>query len=116
MSGMMCFGGDAYVGNYGAVALDDVRTVMTFQHHVEIHQNPLILIFVSGAAHLLETHRCNTRVTHQLLSETQTSVFVCVDLKKPPGPGSINRPPSQLPDFLIVKKQQLKGVFNGRLV
>lgn len=46
----------AYIGDYGAVALDDVRTVVTLQHDIQIHQNPLVLVLVSCAAHLLETH------------------------------------------------------------
>lgn len=45
----------AYIGDYGAVALDDVRTVMTLQHDIQVHQNPLVLVLVSRAAHLLET-------------------------------------------------------------
>lgn len=46
----------AYIGDYGAVALDDVRTVVTLQHDIQIHQNPLVLVLVSRAPHLLETH------------------------------------------------------------
>lgn len=45
----------AYIGDYGAIALDDVRTVMTLQHDIQVHQNPLVLVLVSCAAHLLET-------------------------------------------------------------
>lgn len=49
--------GDEYIraGNYGAVALDDVRAVMTLQHHVQVHQDPLVLILVSCAAHLFDS-------------------------------------------------------------
>lgn len=45
--------GDTHVGNYGTVALDDVRAVVTLQHHIQVHQDPLVLIFVSCAPHLL---------------------------------------------------------------
>lgn len=39
------------------------------------------------------------------------------NLQTPRGAGAlINRPPSQLSGFLIVKGQQLKPVFNGRAV
>lgn len=48
---------DTHVGNYSAVALDDVRAVVTFQHHVQVHQNPLVLILVSCTTHLLVTHK-----------------------------------------------------------
>lgn len=49
--------GNTHVGHYGAVALDDVRAVVTLQHHVQVHQDPLVLVFVSCATHLLVTHR-----------------------------------------------------------
>lgn len=63
--------GDAYIGDDGAVALDDVRTVVALQHHVQVHQNPLVLVFVPRAAHLLETHRRETRVTLEPFGEIQ---------------------------------------------
>lgn len=52
----MCFD-DTHVGNYGAVALDDVRAVVTLQHNVQVHQDPLVLILVSCATHLLVTEK-----------------------------------------------------------
>lgn len=48
--------GDTHVGNYGAIALDDVRAVMTLQHNIQVHEDPLVLILVSCATHLLVTH------------------------------------------------------------
>lgn len=51
----MCLG-DTHVGYYGAIALDDVRAVMTLQHNIQVHQDPLVLILVSCSTHLLVTH------------------------------------------------------------
>lgn len=48
-----------HVGNYGTVALDDVRAVVALQNHIQIHQNPLVLVLVSCPAHLLVTHTIN---------------------------------------------------------
>lgn len=47
---------DTYVGNYGAIALDDVRAVVTLEHHIQVHQDPLVLILISCTTHLLVMH------------------------------------------------------------
>lgn len=47
--------GETHVRYNGTVALDDVRTVMAFQHHIQVHQDPLVLILVSRTTHLLWT-------------------------------------------------------------
>lgn len=52
---VICFG-DTHVGNYGAIALDYVGAVMTLQHNIQVHQDPLVLILVSCTTHLLVTH------------------------------------------------------------
>lgn len=43
----------SHIGDYSSVALDDVWTVMTLQHNIQIHENPLILIFITRPSHLL---------------------------------------------------------------
>lgn len=44
---------DAHIGDYSSVALNDVWTVMTLQHNVQIHEDPLILVFITRPSHLL---------------------------------------------------------------
>ena len=53
---------ETYIRNYGAVALDDVRAVVALQHHVQVHQDPLVLVLVSGPPHLLVTHTHTTSI------------------------------------------------------
>lgn len=63
----MCFG-ETHVCNYGAVALNDVRAVMTLQHNVQVHEDPLVLILVSCATHLLVTHKTHRKKTPKTFS------------------------------------------------
>lgn len=50
---------DTYISNYGAVALYNVGAIVTFEHNIQVHKNPFVLILVSCATHLLktDTHR-----------------------------------------------------------
>lgn len=55
--------GDTHIGNYGAIALDDVRAVMTLQHNIQVHEDPLVLILVSCATHLLVTRTQKKKIS-----------------------------------------------------
>lgn len=46
---------DTYISNYGAVALYNVGAIVTFEHNIQVHKNPFVLILVSCATHLLKT-------------------------------------------------------------
>ena len=109
---------DTHVGNYGAVALDDVRAVMTLQHHIQVHQNPLVLIFVSCTTHLLVTYTQKKDVS--VFECIEINTIVDVHVKKQVIRKSQNKDSSgELSDCLIVKQLgllQLSHLLNRRLL
>lgn len=52
-----------HIGDYCSIALNDVRTVVTLQHNIQIHEDSLILVFITRPPHLLQgkTHTKETR-------------------------------------------------------
>lgn len=44
----------AHISNEGAETLDNVGTVVTLQDNIQVHQDPFILLLVTGTAHLLK--------------------------------------------------------------
>ncbi len=77
----MCFW-DTHVGNYGAIALDDVRAVMTLQHHIQVHEDPLVLILVSCPTHLLETQKKRHLIFLPAVKHISTPTMLGVHVKK----------------------------------
>lgn len=59
---LQCVLGETHVCNDGAVALNDVRAVVTLQHNIQVHEDPLVLILVSCATHLLVTQNKQTNI------------------------------------------------------
>lgn len=39
--------GGSYIGDEGPEALDNVGAVVAFQHHIQVHQDPFVLLLVS---------------------------------------------------------------------
>lgn len=97
--------GETHVGNDGTIALDDVRAVVTLQHHIQVHQDPLVLILVSCTAHLLVTH---TEISHLrfllVFERIKHTSPICVCNEKQGIRKSLNRDSSgELTDCVIVK-------------
>lgn len=43
----------AHIGDEGPEALHDVGAIVALKHHIQVHEDPLVLFLVPGAPHLL---------------------------------------------------------------
>lgn len=99
---------ETHIGNNGTIALDDIRAVVALQHHIQVHQDPLVLVLVSCTAHLLVTHT-HTKIIHLrflLASECIKHASLFCECKEKQGiRKSQNRDSSgELTDCTIVKQ------------